>query len=64
MESRTIGNDGTTATVYNVGKITEDVLPSANIIAVVGSKPLRSTSSDVSITQNPEKSSDVGGFSL
>lgn len=59
-----IGNDGTTATVYNVGKITEDALPSANIIAVVGSKPLRSASSDISIAQNSEKSSDVGGFSL
>ena len=36
-----IGNNGTVATVYNVGKINKDSLPShTKIVAVVGSKPL------------------------
>ncbi len=38
-----IGHNGTTATVYNVGKIKESVAPSANILAVVGSQPLSAT---------------------
>ena len=44
-----IGNNGTVATVYNVGKIKESVLPSAKILAVVGSKPLSKTLSKSSI---------------
>lgn len=46
-----IGNNGTVATVYNVGKMTKDVPASAKILAVVGSKPLAVTSSDNSISQ-------------
>ena len=38
-----IGHNGTTATVYNVGKIKESAVPSANILAVVGSHPLSTT---------------------
>ena len=38
-----IGNNGTTATVYNVGKVNGSVPPSAKLIAVVGSKPLGGT---------------------
>lgn len=38
-----IGHNGTTATVYNVGKIKESAVPSANILAVVGSQPLGTT---------------------
>ena len=47
-----IGNNGTVATVYNVGKMTKDVPASAKILAVVGSKPLAVTSSDNSISQD------------
>lgn len=47
-----IGNNGTVATVYNVGKMTKDVPASAKILAVVGSKPLAVTSSDNSISQH------------
>ena len=38
-----IGNNGTQATVYNVGKMNKSVPPSAKIIAVVGSKALGGT---------------------
>ena len=47
-----IGNNGTVATVYNVGKMTKDVPASAKILAVVGSKPLAVTSSDNRISQH------------
>ena len=40
-----VGKNGETATVYNIGKIKEDKLPSAKLIAVVGSKPLGNMSS-------------------
>ena len=50
-----IGHNGDVATVYNVGQIKEDVLPSAKLIAVLGSKGPWSTSSKGSITQ-PEDS--------
>ena len=57
-----IGNNGTVATVYNVGKIKESALPSAKIIAVVGSKPLGNSLSNSDIPQN---SNDVKkNFSL
>ena len=46
-----VGHNEGTATVYNVGKIKEDALPSAKIIAVVGSKDPWSTSSTDSIPQ-------------
>ncbi len=47
-----IGHDGKTATVYNVGKIKKDNLPSAaRIVAGVGSKPI-GKSSTVSIAEN------------
>lgn len=46
-----IGNSGTTATVYNVGKVNGSVPPSAKLIAVVGSKPLGGTLPDNSIEQ-------------
>ncbi len=59
-----IGNDGTTATVYNVGKIKEGDMPSANLIAVVGSTPRWTSPSVNSIAQNSKKSSDAGDFSL
>ena len=55
-----IGKNGDTATVYNVGQITKDALPSAKIIAVAGSRPLRSTSSGTIIAQNPKKSTTSG----
>ena len=47
-----IGNNGTIATVYNVGKIKGSVPPSAKLIAVVGSKPLGGTLSKAGIPQN------------
>ena len=53
-----IGKKGTIATVYNVGKMTKDVPPSAKIIAVVGSKPLGRTPLDKSIPQSAEKSTE------
>lgn len=53
-----IGENDGVATVYNVGKIKESVLPSAKVIAVVGSKPLGKTLSANSIPQTAEKSSD------
>jgi uncharacterized protein YxjI len=50
-----IGNNGTIATVYNVGKIKGSVPPSAKLIAVVGSKPLGGTLSNADIPQNSKK---------
>lgn len=47
-----VGHNGTTATVYNVGKIKESVPPSANLIAVVGSQPRGDSLSDNSISQS------------
>ena len=47
-----IGNNGTIATVYNVGKIKGSVPPSAKVIAVVGSKPLGGTLPNADIPQN------------
>ncbi len=47
-----VGHNGDTATVYNVGKIKESTMPSANLIAVVGSQPLSTMLSDNSIPQN------------
>ncbi len=52
--SFSVGHNGTIATIYNVGKIIEDELPSANIIAVVGSKPLTNPSSTGSIYNKPK----------
>jgi hypothetical protein len=49
-----IGNNGTVATVYNVGKIKGSVPPSAKLIAVVGSKPLGGTLSKADIPQNSD----------
>ena len=49
-----IGHNGTIATVYNVGKIKESVLPSAKIIAVVRSKPLGKTLYNNSISNSSE----------
>lgn len=57
-----IGNNGTVATVYNVGKIEGSVLPSAKLIAVVGSKPLGKTLPANDITQETQKVK--GKFSL
>lgn len=59
-----IGHNGTVATVYNVGKIEKSALPSAKILAVVGSKPLGKTLSKNSISEKPEKSSENGKLSL
>ena len=41
-----VGHNGTVATVYNIGKIKEDVPSSAKIIAVVGSQALDGSSSN------------------
>ena len=49
-----VGNNGTTATVYNVGKFEGSVLPSAKLIAVVGSKPLGKTLPSNDIAQNAQ----------
>ena len=49
-----IGNNGTVATVYNVGKIKESALPSAKILAVVGSKPLGKSLSENRIPHIPK----------
>ena len=47
-----VGNNGTIATVYNVGKINKDSLPShTKIVALVGSRPLGKLS-DNSISNN------------
>jgi hypothetical protein len=50
-----VGNNGTTATVYNVGKIKEDKLPSVKLMTVVGSKPLGKMSSNNRILADEEK---------
>lgn len=47
-----IGHNGTVATVYNVGKIKEDVPSSAKVIAVVGSRALNGSSSNDIILNN------------
>jgi len=49
-----IGHNGTVATVYNVGKISKGALPSAKIIAVVGSKALGKTPSKSSLSKTTE----------
>ena len=49
-----IGHNGTVATVYNVGKIDKSTLPSAKIIAVVGSKPLGKVLSNKSIRNSEQ----------
>ncbi len=55
-----IGHSGSVATVYNVGKIKENSIPSATkIIAVVGSQPRGMLSND-SISENSE---NVNSFS-
>ncbi len=51
-----VGHNGTVATVYNVGKIKQDTLPAATIIAVVGSQPLGKVSLDKSISPTTQKS--------
>lgn len=51
-----IGEKGDIATVYNVGKIEKNVPSSAKIIAVVGSKALDETFSDISIQHSKKKS--------
>ncbi len=47
-----VGHNGTVATVYNVGKIKEDVPSSAKLIAVVGSQALDGSSSNDIILNN------------
>ena len=47
-----VGHDNTIATIYNVGKIKKDTLPSAKLIAVVGSKPLGRVSNGI-VSQPP-----------
>lgn len=49
-----IGNSNNVATIYNIGNIKEDQLPSAKLIAVVGSKPLGNKSSKYSIPNSAE----------
>ena len=51
-----IGNNGTVATVYNVGEIKENVPSSAKIIAVMSSKALDETFSNDSIAQKSQNS--------
>ena len=51
-----IGNNGTVATVYNVGEIKENVPSSAKIIAVMSSKALDETFSNDSISQKSQNS--------
>ena len=55
-----VGHNGTTATVYNVGRIKEGVLPSAKVIAVRGSIGPWNTPSGNSISQNSQKSTQNG----
>ena len=55
-----IGHNGTVATVYNVGKIKESVSPAAKIIAAGESLLHGETLSDISISQNPKKSTGSG----
>ena len=49
-----IGKNDGIATVYNVGKIKKDKLPSVKLMTVVGSKPLGNSSSNVSIPTSAE----------
>lgn len=58
-----IGNNGTVATVYNVGKIKESVSPSAKVIAVVGSKPLGEAPSNNKISPSAENVNTVSSLS-
>ena len=53
-----IGHNGTVATVYNIGKIKEDVPPSAKIIAVVDSKALGKTPSTTNLAETSEYVND------
>lgn len=64
-----VGNNGTVATVYNVGKINKDSLPShTKIVALVGSKPLgklsnnsisnNDTSVNTNISENTQKNTE------
>lgn len=63
-----IGHNGFVATVYNMGKVKESVLPSAKTIAVVDSKALGKTPSILTLSKsdqnvNPQmtQSEDTGG---
>lgn len=49
-----IGSTGNTATVYNVGKIKEDTIPSATIVAAIGSKAVGQYPLDHSISETGE----------
>ncbi len=49
-----IGNAGNTATIYNVGKIEEDTVPSATIVAAIGSKAVGQYPLDHSISETGE----------
>lgn len=66
-----VGNNGTVATVYNVGKINKDSLPShTKIVALVGSKPLgklsnnsisnNDTSVNTNISENTQNDTENG----
>lgn len=55
-----VGHNGTKATVYNVAQIKEDTLPTANILAVNGSKAVGQYPLDHSISETGE---NVNSFS-
>ena len=61
-----IGSTGNTATVYNVGKIKEDIIPSATIVAAIGSKAVGQYPLDHSISETGENvnSSSKKSFSV
>ena len=61
-----IGSTGNTATVYNVGKIKEDTIPSATIVAAIGSKAVGQYPLDHSISETGENvnSSSKKSFSV
>ena len=59
-----IGHNGTVATVYNVGKINKGVLPSAKVIAVVGSKALGKTPSTNSLSEKTENVNTKNSLSI
>ena len=60
-----VGHNGTIATVYNVGKIKEDVPSSAKLIAVVGSQALDSPSStDIIRNKNDFVNNDLSNESF
>ncbi len=61
-----IGSTGNTATVYNVGKIKEDTILSATIVAAIGSKAVGQYPLDHSISENGENvnSSSKKSFSV